>query len=229
MKSPAVLLYTSDFLVGTMFMNNEEVGKYIRLLCMQHQKGHLQEKDFYGICKKDDVKVIEKFVKDKEGKYFNKRMDIEISKRNEFSKSRSKNRKGKPNKIREKQEYDMINISKSYEEHMDNENDNINDNIYYTNKELNNIFIEYLLLRKKLKAVNSKTAIKLLMNKLDKFDDATKIKMIENSIQSSWKSVYEIKDFNKDAETPKWFDKEVKANKMSDEEEKELKKSLEIY
>ena len=43
-KDPAFLFYPSDFLTGTMFMTDEQVGKYIRLLCAQHQKGHLCEK-----------------------------------------------------------------------------------------------------------------------------------------------------------------------------------------
>ena len=39
MKDPAFLFYASDFLTGTMFMSNEQVGLYIRLLCAQHQHG----------------------------------------------------------------------------------------------------------------------------------------------------------------------------------------------
>jgi len=38
-KDPAFLFYSSDFLTGTMFMTNEQVGLYIRLLCAQHQHG----------------------------------------------------------------------------------------------------------------------------------------------------------------------------------------------
>ena len=47
MKDPAFLFYSSDFLSGTMLMSDEEVGQYIRLLCLQHQKGHLKEKDMF--------------------------------------------------------------------------------------------------------------------------------------------------------------------------------------
>ena len=46
-KDPAFLFYTSDFLTGTMFMTDEEVGVYIRLLCVQHQHGGLIEKDIF--------------------------------------------------------------------------------------------------------------------------------------------------------------------------------------
>lgn len=78
----------------------------------------------------------------------------------------------------------------------DNENNNVNDNklkIYYKDNELNDLFVEFLQLRKKLKAVNSERAIKLLQNQLSKYDDAIKKEMINQSIVNSWKSVYEIK------------------------------------
>ena len=55
MKNPAVLLYTSDFITGTIFMSNEEVGAYIRLLCIQHQKGHLKKEEMIQICKSEEI------------------------------------------------------------------------------------------------------------------------------------------------------------------------------
>lgn len=51
MKDPAFLFYSSDFLSGTMLMTDEEIGQYIKLICLQHQKGHLKEKDILNICK----------------------------------------------------------------------------------------------------------------------------------------------------------------------------------
>ena len=48
-KDPAVLLWTKDFLVGTMTMTNEQVGKYIRLLCLQHQNQYLTDGDMKSI------------------------------------------------------------------------------------------------------------------------------------------------------------------------------------
>lgn len=64
---------------------------------------------------------------------------------------------------------------------------------YFENEEVNNIFIEFLQQRKKMKAVNSERAITLLINKLSKYDDDIKIKMIEQSILNSWKGVFEFK------------------------------------
>lgn len=65
---------------------------------------------------------------------------------------------------------------------------------YFDNLELNNLFIEFLDLRKKLKCKNTDRAINLLLNELNKYDDNTKIEMINNSIMNSWKSVYPIKE-----------------------------------
>ena len=40
-NSPAINFYSSDFLTGTTFFSNKEVGGYLRLLLYQHQLGHL--------------------------------------------------------------------------------------------------------------------------------------------------------------------------------------------
>lgn len=124
MKDPAFLFYSSDFLSGTMLMTDEDVGKYIRLLCLQHQKGHLKEKEMLSICKSFNEDIFSKFKKDEEGNYYNERLEYESNKRKAYSESRRNNRK-KKEEIYEK---DMKNICNSYEEHMENENENINKN-----------------------------------------------------------------------------------------------------
>ena len=68
---------------------------------------------------------------------------------------------------------------------------------FFENEEVNSVFYEFLDVRKKIKAVNSERAIKTLINKLNRYDDETKIKMIERSIVNSWKDVYELKENNK--------------------------------
>ena len=121
-KDPAFLFYSSDFLTGTMFLTDEQVGKFIRLLCLQHQKGHLRKKDMLKICKTHDEDVFEMFKIDDEGMYFNERLEFEANKRKAYSESRRNNRKN-PNKSSVK------NISKTYVKHMENENENENRNI----------------------------------------------------------------------------------------------------
>ena len=121
MKDPAFLFYSDNFLSGTMFFNDEQTGKYIRLLCAQHQTGHLEEKHMIFICKGYDEDIFKKFTKDEDGKYFNERLETEIVKRRNYSESRSNNKKGKVKSINKSKI-----ISKSYDNHMGNGNGNIN-------------------------------------------------------------------------------------------------------
>lgn len=139
-KDPAVLFYTADFLAGTIFMRNDQVGKYIKLLCMQHQQGHLKEEDMLEMCGSYDERIFSKFAKDEEGLYYNVRMEEETLKRKKYSESRSNNRKGNKNQHMNghmsKDMYDDMSthMCKHIEEHMtphmENENENINNNIY---------------------------------------------------------------------------------------------------
>jgi hypothetical protein len=114
-KDPAFLFYSSDFLTGTLLMSMEQKGKFITLLCIQHQKGHLSEKDMLHICGSYDEDVFTKFQKDEQGKFYNIRLEEEVDKRKAYSESRRNNRKKKE---------DMNNTSLSYVEHMENENEN---------------------------------------------------------------------------------------------------------
>ena len=132
MKDPAFLFYSSDFLSGTMLMTDEEIGQYIKLLCLQHQKGHLKEKDMLNICKTYNEDIFSKFKKDEEGNYYNERLEYEANKRKAYSESRRNNRK----KI-ETHEDDVKNICNSYEEHMGNANANENRNINKNNSKVN--------------------------------------------------------------------------------------------
>ena len=123
-KGPAVLFYTADFLVGTKLMNYEQKGKYIELLCLQHQQGHLSEEDMLLICGTYDKKIFDKFQLDNEGFYFNSRMDEEIDKRENFVNVRRENgaKGGRPKKPKE-------NL-------LENNNENINIVISYMNNKL---------------------------------------------------------------------------------------------
>lgn len=85
-KDPAFLFYPSAFLTGTMFMSDDQVGKYIRLLCAQHQHGHLNPEQMQRLCHGiADAEILSKFKVDKKGNYFNERLEIEIEKRAEHS------------------------------------------------------------------------------------------------------------------------------------------------
>jgi hypothetical protein len=124
-KDPALLFYTSDFLTGTMLMTDAQVGQYIRLLCLQHQKGHLHESDLKKICG-GDSEVMSKFVIDDEGLYYNIRLDNEANRRANYAESRRKNAAG--NKKH------MQSICKAYADHMETETVTITDTNNKDNK-----------------------------------------------------------------------------------------------
>jgi uncharacterized phage protein (TIGR02220 family) len=90
-KDPAFLFYSNDFLSGTYTMTDAQVGKYIRLMCLQHQQGHLSETDMLTVCQKHDAKIWSKFKKDEQGMYYNERLDAEISKRQAHSQKQREN------------------------------------------------------------------------------------------------------------------------------------------
>jgi len=94
-KDPAFLFYSSDFLTGVVDLTNEEVGQYIKLLCLQHQKGRLTKKAIKLAVGEVSDDVMCKFDIDENGLYYNKRLEVEAEKRNYFiSKQTENGRKG---------------------------------------------------------------------------------------------------------------------------------------
>jgi hypothetical protein len=117
-----VLLYTQDFLVGTLSMTDEQRGKYIYLLCLQHQKGRLTLVDLKSKLTDEDIEVAERFPLQADGFYYNQRMYDESIKRKNYTESRRSNRTKKTNDI------DVKKISQSYVNRMENENEDVNVN-----------------------------------------------------------------------------------------------------
>lgn len=190
-KDPAVLLYTSDFLSGTFTMSDEQVGRYIRLLCLQHQKGKLTEKDMQSICKGYDSDVYEKF-DFVDGYYINKRMYEEAEKRSKFTESRRKNASAKhmPN-------------------HMENENENINENrnrnvLVYPSSEFQNLWQQWVDYKKeehKDRYKSTKTE-QIAINNLVKLcngDLKVAEEIVNNSIANKYKGLFEIKYYGQKA------------------------------
>lgn len=183
-KDPAVLLYTSDFLSGTYTMSDEQVGKYIRLLCYQHQKGKLTEKDMQSICRGYDEDVYSKFDLI-DGYYVNKRMYEEAEKRSKFTESRRKNASAKhmPN-------------------HMENEieNENINENriINTINIEFAEIWKEWKQYKKdehrdKYKSVTTEQKAFDNLYKLSNGNVETAREIVNYSIANKYKGLFELK------------------------------------
>ena len=143
-KDPAFLFYPADFMLGTFFMTDEEAGQYIRLLCLQHQQGHLSETELLSIT--DSQKVKSKFEEDSEGKFFNKRLEEEITKRLEYKeKQRINGALGGRSKaqalLEQRQSTAKAPLKQASSTRVENENEDINTNtikdiIEYLNKVL---------------------------------------------------------------------------------------------
>ena len=195
-KDPAVLLYTSDFLSGTYTMTDEQVGRYIRLLCLQHQKGKLTEKDMQSICKGYDSDVYEKFDL-VDGFYINKRMYEEAQKRSKFTESRRKNASAKhmPN-------------------HMENENENVNEIknvLVFPSLEFKKLWeqwIEYKKDEHKDTYKSSKTEQIAINNLIKLCGSSLQVanEIVNNSIANKYKGLFELKYQTK---------KELNNNKLS--------------
>ena len=104
MKSPSFSFYSSDFLIGCADLTHEEIGMYIKLLCYQHQKGRLTQKQiglflgFSWVSLSDELKS--KFKTDENGLIFNARLEREIDKKGYFLEKQRENGKkgGRPKK-----------------------------------------------------------------------------------------------------------------------------------
>jgi uncharacterized protein YdaU (DUF1376 family) len=126
-KDPAFLFYSSDFLNGVADLTMEERGQFITLLCLQHQKGTLTDKTIRLSLGSVSVDVLSKFLKDKDGNFYNERLSEEIEKRIQFTESRRNNgsKGGRP-----KNNTKALGLAKHnlMEDVNENENEDINNN-----------------------------------------------------------------------------------------------------
>ena len=90
-KDPAVLFYTADFLSTIQGLTLDEIGALIKLLCIQHQTGHLSEKTIKIAVGSISQDVLAFFKKDENGHLYNERMENEAKRRKAFTESRRKN------------------------------------------------------------------------------------------------------------------------------------------
>ena len=149
-KDPAFTLYSADFLVGVMELSMEERGQYITLLCLQHQKGHLTKKQINSICTVSDS-VLEKFIIDDEGCYYNERLDEEMKKRRAYIDKQRENRLDVIARSGANSKLASSNLQASLETRVEIVNENIN-------KDISNVYGLYrniLLTDEELKALKA--------------------------------------------------------------------------
>lgn len=101
-KDPAFLFYSQDFFLGTSTMSYEDRGKYITILCVMHQQGRLTEESIRLLVGSVSVTLRLKFKVDKNGLWYNERLEEEIEKRKMFVNSRKINgsKGGRPKRVK---------------------------------------------------------------------------------------------------------------------------------
>lgn len=133
-STPAVLVYYEDLLSGTDYMTDEEFGQYIRLLMRQNIVGHMSDEYLRRIHVDHIYKVVaEKFVRDEDGKLYNKRMEEEIKRRVNYSRSRQQNRSSK-NEDKHMSEHMLEHMSEHMSGHMVTETETVTETTDRNNK-----------------------------------------------------------------------------------------------
>ncbi len=215
-KDPAFLFYTNDFLTGTADLTNEEVGQYIRLMCYQHQKGHLSRAQINRLIKDISDYVLEKFVQDSDGNYYNKRLEAEIDKRSKFNTKQRENgyKGGRPKnpsktqiKAKQKPNQSQLKTKQKPTESPRVENENENENVI---EDLNEIVIKEIGGVGERENSNVSFMIKEIIDYLNVKAD----KSFKHSTQETRKLIsgrlsdgFEIDDFKKviDNRVSKWM------------------------
>ena len=87
LKCPCVNWYPESFEAGTRLMTMEEKGIYISALNHQFIEGGISKEEYDSF-----PQAVKKKFKKRGKKYVNERMDFEIRRKAEYSKSRSRNR-----------------------------------------------------------------------------------------------------------------------------------------
>ena len=98
---------------------------------------------------------------------------------------------------------------------------------YTQNFALSSSLKDFVEMRKKMKGFTTR-ALELALNKLDQLanDDETKVKIVNQSVENSWKSFYELKNSNKSkiTELPNWYHNQDLAQEEVSVDDDELKR-----
>lgn len=133
MKDPAFLFYPGDWLGGTMTFNRAHKGAYMDILMAQFSHGHLTIDDIKIILGNDfeimwEFKLKKKFTMDEDGLFFNERLEIEMTKRRNFTLSRRNNLKSEKKSLSHMGDHKENHIG----DYMENRNRNRNTNALNT-------------------------------------------------------------------------------------------------
>lgn len=151
MKDPAFLFYPGDWMGGTLLLNRSQKGCYIDLLVAQFNNGPLTLEEIKTLLGSDfgQWPKIEKKFTFMDGRYYNKRLEEEVRKRSKFTSSRRSNASSSS-------------VAQATKEHMEDENENINKDIYGEFKKVKLSKEEYEKLVERLGEVNTEILISQL-------------------------------------------------------------------
>ena len=212
MKRESFIFYKSYYDSIKELKGTEQLKIYNAIFQFQFESEEIELK---GVCK-SVFNLIRPLLNANNQRYLNGKKGGRPKNENETKKKPENNLNETKKKANEKVMNNVLCIMNNELCNMNNDNINKNINIinkennkkkYFENDELNIVFLEFLDLRKKIKAVNSERAINMLLKKLSNYDDDTKKKMIERSILNSWKDVYEIKQEEVKKYSEEWWNK----------------------
>ena len=198
-KDPAFLFYYDRFLSGTISMTDAEVGQYIRLLCIQANKGHITKKDMYIICESYDCDVSLKFTETSPGQFQNLVLHEILEQRRNYAESRRNNRKGLKNKDSTKKQPESYDTT--YDSHMVNVivNKDVNTNtkrvqiiLPFDTPEFRTAWAAWIKHRNEMKKPLRETSQQAALKKLSNHPEHTAIQMIEQSISNGWLGLFPI-------------------------------------
>ena len=196
MKDFSYMFYPGDVLRDTQFFTDAQKGCYLSILCCHIENIRISYDLLMIItrCLSDYEKTsfLKIFDKDDEGYFLNWAVNS-IEKRSEYLKSRSNNKSGRKKNEEIIEDENEI-ITQSYDLHMVNVNENKKEKVIKS--ELENVFNDFLEMRKKIKKPATERAIELLKTRIKQFakgDEQLAIKIIEQSILNSWQNVFELK------------------------------------
>ena len=202
MKDPAFLFYPSDYIGGTMGMTFEEKGAYMDLLMLQFNRGHMTTHMIGQTVGQLWVKIEDKFCQDKDGLWYNERLELEQTKRKQFTESRRNNIKGKNQHTKGKKK--RGHMTTHMEDRDINKDISINKDAIEIQfpfdsenfKKWWSIWKDYKKEQHNFKykgVVSEQSALKKL-NELANGQESEAIAIIEQSISQSWKGFFEIKN-----------------------------------
>jgi len=127
-NDPAFLFYPGDYLRDTQCLSEKVQVAYDRIMCEHMRNICISQKQLNFFTKKlteDEIEELKMVLTVIEGGFQIHWVALSICKRKEYSDSRRKNRSKKGDNISKTYVEDMINISNSHDEHMENAIENV--------------------------------------------------------------------------------------------------------